>query len=94
MVGIKTYVYDLGGGIIELMAIGTAIKKTADIKPIMPNLIVQAVVKDEHTFFNSADSGTNLSLNAPTRNLRSQFWVTILVVIYVVLMALFKTPRH
>jgi len=32
VVGIKTYVYDLGGGIIELMAIGTAIKKTNDLK--------------------------------------------------------------
>ena len=32
VVGIKTYVYDLGGGIIELMAIGTAIKKMPNCK--------------------------------------------------------------
>ena len=27
MAGIKTYVYDLGGGLIEFLAIGTAVKK-------------------------------------------------------------------
>ena len=79
MVGIKTYVYDLGGGIIELMAIGTAIKKMPDFKPANQNLLVQAVIKDDHTFFNSADTSTNLSLNQPTRNVRSPFFAIALV---------------
>jgi len=94
VIGIKTYVYDLGGGILELMAIGTAIKKTTEIKPATSNLLVQAVIKDTHTFFNSADSSTSLSLNQPTRNLRSPFGVTLLIIIYVVFMFLSRLMSH
>ena len=89
VVGVKTYVYDLGGGIIELMAIGTAIKKIADLKPVNSNLLVQAVIKDNHTFFNSVESSTSLSLNEPTRNLRNPFMFAILVILYVIFI-LFK----
>jgi uncharacterized protein YbjQ (UPF0145 family) len=52
VVGIKTYVYDLGGGVIELLAIGTAIKKMPNIKVLSPNLIPQAIIKDTETFTN------------------------------------------
>ncbi len=52
VVGVKTYVYDLGGGVIELIAIGTAIKKMPDIRPQTSNLIPQAIIKDEETFKN------------------------------------------
>lgn len=53
VVGVKTYVYDLGGGVIELLAIGTAIKKMANIKQLSPNLIPQAIIKDVETFTNN-----------------------------------------
>jgi uncharacterized protein YbjQ (UPF0145 family) len=94
VVGIKTYVYDLGGGIIELMAIGTAIKKTSELKPASTNLIVQAVVKDAHTFYNSAESSTSISLNEPTRNMRNPFLVTILVIIYIVFVFFTRIMSH
>jgi uncharacterized protein YbjQ (UPF0145 family) len=55
VVGIKTYVYDLGGGIIELLAIGTAIKKMPDVKVLSPNLIPQAIIKDAETFTNKVN---------------------------------------
>ena len=32
VVGVKTHVYDLGGGLIEFMAIGTAVKKVEGVK--------------------------------------------------------------
>lgn len=52
VVGVKTYVYDLGGGVIELLAIGTAIKKMPNMAPNSNNLIPQAIIKDVETFTN------------------------------------------
>ncbi len=54
VVGVRTYVYDLGAGIVELLAIGTAIKKTPDIRPISSQLIPQVIIKDVDTFTNNA----------------------------------------
>ena len=53
VVGLKTYVYDFGSGIIELLAIGTAIKKNPNVKVLSPNLIPQAIIKDTETFTNN-----------------------------------------
>lgn len=53
VVGVKTYVYDLGGGVIELLAIGTAIKKMPNFKQFSANLIPQAIIKDVETFTNN-----------------------------------------
>ena len=52
VVGVKTYVYDFGGGVIELLAIGTAIKKMPNMKPRTSQLIPQAIIKDVDTFTN------------------------------------------
>lgn len=52
VVGVKTYVYDLGGGVIELLAIGTAIKKMPGLGTKSSNLIPQAIIKDVETFTN------------------------------------------
>jgi uncharacterized protein YbjQ (UPF0145 family) len=52
VVGVRTYVYDFGGGIIELLVIGTAIKKIPNIKTLSPLLIPQAIIKDTDTFTN------------------------------------------
>lgn len=52
VVGVKTYVYDFGGGVVELLAIGTAIKRFANIPPLSGQLIPQAIIKDVETFTN------------------------------------------
>ncbi|MCC6980656.1 MAG: heavy metal-binding domain-containing protein [Candidatus Melainabacteria bacterium] len=52
VVGVKTYVYDFGGGVIELLAIGTAIKRFPNIAPLSGQLIPQAIIKDVETFTN------------------------------------------
>lgn len=51
VVGVKTYVYDFGGGVIELLAIGTAIKKM-NVAVKSTQLIPQAIIKDVDTFTN------------------------------------------
>lgn len=52
VVGVKTYVYDFGGGVVELLAIGTAIKRFPNIAPLSGQLIPQAIIKDVETFTN------------------------------------------
>ncbi len=52
VVGVKTYVYDFGGGVIELLAIGTAIKKLPNMQVRNNQLIPQAIIRDVDTFTN------------------------------------------
>lgn len=63
VIGIKTYVYSLGSGIIEFLAIGTAVKKIDGLKTEHDYLPPQAVMTDKDTFINIADTviGTNLN---------------------------------
>ncbi len=63
VVGIKTYVYSLGGGVIEFLAIGTAVKKVPGLKTASDNLPPQAVMSDKDTFINLADQRMGANLN-------------------------------
>ncbi len=68
VVGIKTYVYNLGGGIIEFLAIGTAVKKMPGIKTDSEQLLPQAIIRDQDTFINTAATTAAVSLNQPTNS--------------------------
>ncbi len=67
VVGIKTYVYNLGSGIIEFMAIGTAVKRMPGFKTLTDSLPPQAVIKDKDTYFNSAERSLGANLNESKR---------------------------
>jgi len=71
--GIKTYVYDLGKGLIEFMAIGTAVKYMPGISTLSPNLPCQAIIRDKDTFINTAETayGSNVGEGSATNKLRS-----------------------
>lgn len=62
VVGIKTYVYQLGGGIIEFLAIGTAVKRMSGISTISDVLPPQAIISDKDTFVNTAEKSMASSL--------------------------------
>ena len=49
VVGIKTFISQLGSGMIEFMAVGTAVRKMDGLKTKSENLPPQALVKDEDT---------------------------------------------
>ncbi|UFS71462.1 heavy metal-binding domain-containing protein [Geomonas sp. RF6] len=51
VVGVKIHVYQLGGGLIEFLAIGTAVKKMEGVTTRSPVLIPQAIIRDRDTFF-------------------------------------------
>jgi len=61
VVGVKTKVYDLGSGLVEFMAIGTAVKKMPGAQTRSPALPPQAIIQDRDTF---VDSTQGLNLNA------------------------------
>jgi uncharacterized protein YbjQ (UPF0145 family) len=63
VVGIKTNVYQLGNGMIEMLAIGTAVKKVPQLTTLSENLPPQAIICDHDTFVNTAEQvlGTNLN---------------------------------
>ncbi len=68
VVGIKTYVYNLGGGIIEFLAIGTAVKRMPNIKTESDQLLPQAIIRDQDTFINTAETTASVTLNQPTNS--------------------------
>jgi len=63
VVGIKTYVYGLGNGVIEFVAIGTAVKKIPGISTTLDYLPPQAVMRDKDTFINAAERSLGRDLN-------------------------------
>ena len=63
VLGIKTYIYQLGGDVIEFLAIGTAVKRVQGVGPRSDQLPPQAIIRDKNTFINSADIAYNTTLN-------------------------------
>ncbi len=61
VVGVKTRVYDLGGGLVEFMAIGTAVKKMPGVQTHSQALPPQAIIADRDTF---VDSVGEINMNA------------------------------
>ncbi len=49
VVGVKTYIKEIANGVIEFMAIGTAVKKMPNIKTLSENLPPQAIIRDIDT---------------------------------------------
>src|SRR4030088_1034860 len=54
VVGITTHVHELGG-LIEFMAIGTAVKRRGGATPAPASLPVQAIIRDKDTWISGDD---------------------------------------
>ena len=67
VLGIKTYIYNLGSGVIEFLAIGTAVKRVPDIATRSGQLPPQAIIRDKDTFVNTADLSFGSDLQNPRR---------------------------
>jgi len=66
VVGVKTNVYDLGGGLVEFMVMGTAVKKIPNVTTRQPQLPPQAIIQDRETFVDDT-MGRDTNLNAARR---------------------------
>ncbi|MBI5203157.1 MAG: heavy metal-binding domain-containing protein [Elusimicrobia bacterium] len=62
VVGIKTYVYQLAPGMLEFMAVGTAVKRMDLVRTASEQLPTQAVVRDKQTFHNLAERPMGIEL--------------------------------
>jgi uncharacterized protein YbjQ (UPF0145 family) len=51
VIGVKVHIYELGGGFVEVLAIGTAVKKTPGVTTQTETLLPQAIIRDRDTFF-------------------------------------------
>lgn len=70
--GIKTYVYDLGGGLIEFLAIGTAVKRMPGFGTLSQELPAQTIIQDKDTFLNTAETALGAGLDQRQRSNRKQ----------------------
>lgn len=53
VIGVKILIYEVGSGLVEVMAIGTAIKRSNAVKTQTEQLPPQAIIRDRDTFFDS-----------------------------------------
>jgi hypothetical protein len=67
VLGIRTYIYNLGNGVIEFLAIGTAVKRLPHIGTHSEQLPPQAIIRDKDTFINTAELSFNADLQNPKR---------------------------
>lgn len=65
VVGVRTYIKNMGNGVVEFMAIGTAVKRIAGIECLSPGLPAQAVITDVDTFVEPQIGISAYNLNAP-----------------------------
>lgn len=94
VVGVKTYVYQLGNGLIEFLAIGTAVKKLPGIKTESAELPVQAIVTDKDTFYDSGKSvNRSVNLNAGSKP-ANRFRLIGLVGIILLYILIFVINHH
>ena len=49
VIGNKLMIYDLGGGVIDVIGVGTAVRRLDAIKPATPTLIPQAIIVDRES---------------------------------------------
>jgi uncharacterized protein YbjQ (UPF0145 family) len=89
VVGVKTYLYQLGGGLIEFLAVGTAVKKYSGIKTESTQLPPQAIVTDKTTFYDGSLSSP-IDVNSGRKPINR---VSVLgqLIVYAILIILFLT---
>ncbi len=54
VLGIKVFVYEISRGLVEVMAIGTAVRKLQGVHTQSEQLIPQAIIRDRDTFFDES----------------------------------------
>jgi uncharacterized protein YbjQ (UPF0145 family) len=61
VIGTKVFIYEMSGGFVEVLAIGTAVKKMAGLETKSAALIPQAIIRDRNTFFDETHEPRNLA---------------------------------
>jgi uncharacterized protein YbjQ (UPF0145 family) len=64
VVGIKTYIVELGSSLVEIFAVGTAVRKLQGMTVSTPALPAQAIIRDKDTWLNGPGGFDIQSLRA------------------------------
>jgi uncharacterized protein YbjQ (UPF0145 family) len=64
VVGIKTYIVELGPSLIEIFAVGTAVQRNAGMKVANPHLPAQAIIRDKDTWVNGMQGLESIAIRA------------------------------
>lgn len=83
VIGTSTYIFQLGHGFIEFFSIGTAIRKSSEIKTISEQLPVQVVTINRNTFYNGINAYYKTSNNTPITALLRIFVLLLLIIIVI-----------
>lgn len=97
VVGVKTRVYDLGGGLVEFMVIGTAVKKIDGITTQNSILPPQAIIQDRETFIDDTQGGnvTLTQVRAASAGKTQRGPISIIfTIIFIVFYVLIKIAAH
>lgn len=72
VVGIKTYIYQLDDGLIEFLAIGTAIRRVEGSLTRSDQLPPQAIIRDKDTFVNTVDNALGTEITHAASGINTQ----------------------
>jgi uncharacterized protein YbjQ (UPF0145 family) len=64
VVGIKTYIIELGSSLVEIFAVGTAIRKQSGMTVKTPTLPAQAIIRDKDTWLSGSGGFDVTSIRA------------------------------
>ena len=96
VVGVKTRVYDLGGGLVEFMVIGTAVKKMAGVATQSDTLPAQAIIQDRETLVDATQGialgTTQMASSRKTQSGPISIVLTIIFLVFYIFIILAK--RH
>jgi uncharacterized protein YbjQ (UPF0145 family) len=99
VIGVKTHIYDLGGGLVEFLAIGTAVKKTPGVKTKSEALPPQAIIQDRETFIDASDTAsTTINIGstsaASARKVQGGPITIVMIVIFIIFYIMAHLSRH
>jgi uncharacterized protein YbjQ (UPF0145 family) len=95
VVGVKIRIYELGGGLVEFMAIGTAVKRIPNFTTLHPDLPPQAIISDRETFVETLLGSTTIRIGktlprAGLSNGPIRLFLTIICIILYLIMRYFS----
>lgn len=89
VVGVNIHVYQLGNGLVEFLAIGTAVKKLPSIKVETPELPSQAVIIDRNTFYASNIDRLRISTNSGAKPINNySFFGLFFAIAFIIILVL------
>lgn len=93
VVGVKTNIYALGGGLIEFMAIGTAVKRIEGAKTTSANLPPQALMQDRETFVDVSNPNSSVvnAANSSAASARKTQRGPLSIIIFILILVFYLT---